>query len=182
MTTIFIKTCPKDHQWLQYLLPSIEKYAEGFKDVVIVSDAGKRIIPPEYLNTIKKLPIKTHYIPVPIPDARYPKFGHGGVGYLWQQYIKLSWHTLCDSDSALILDSDEMLCKPTTPDDFKHDGKWVWTYRLWKDADSAQCWKSPTDTILQYNTPYEAMAHAGFVLTRNATTNLYYCVNYNLSM
>ena len=52
MTTIFIKTCPKDHQWLQYLLPSIEKYAEGFKDVVIVSDAGKNVIPPEYLNTI----------------------------------------------------------------------------------------------------------------------------------
>jgi hypothetical protein len=38
MTSIFIKTYPKDHVWLQYLLPSIEKYAEGFKEVIIVSD------------------------------------------------------------------------------------------------------------------------------------------------
>ncbi len=169
-TSIFIKTYPKDHIWLQYLLPSIEKYAEGFKDVVIVSDAGP-VIPPEYLRSIKKFQVKTHYIPVPTSDSRYPDCGHG-VGYLWQQYIKLSWHNLCDADSALILDSDEMLCKPLTPEQLKHDGKWVWTYRTWKDAGTAQCWKSSTDTILKHNTPYEAMACTGFVLTRSSTINL----------
>lgn len=169
-TSIFIKTYPKDHVWLQYLLPSIEKYAEGFKDVVIVSDAGS-VIPSEYLRSIKKFQVKTHYIPVPMSDSRYPDFGHG-VGYLWQQYIKLSWHNLCDADSALLLDSDEMLCKPLTPDHLKHDGKWIWTYRLWKDAESAMAWKSSTDTILKCNTPYEAMACTGFVLTRSSTINL----------
>jgi len=171
MTTIFIKTCPKDHVWLQYLLPSIEKYAEGFKDVVIVSDEGQ-VIPPEYLRSIKKFQVKTHYIPVPKQDSRYPDNINLGVGYLWQQYIKLSWHNICDSDSALILDSDEMLCKPLTPDQFKHDGKWVWTYRLWKDAGDAKCWKQSTDQILGQNTPYEAMLVCGFVLTRTTTINL----------
>lgn len=169
MTSIFIKTYPKDHVWLQYLLPSIEKYAEGFKDVIIVSDEGT-VIPQQLLDTVKKMPVKTHYIPIPTPDSRYPNI-EPCVGYLWQQYIKLSWHTLCDSDSALFLDSDELLCKPLTPDHFKHDGKWIWTYRLWKDAETAQHWKTSTDYVLKCNTPYEAML-GGFVLTRRATTNL----------
>ncbi len=172
MTSIFIKTYPNDHVWLQYLLPSIEKYAEGFKEVVIVSDAGS-VIPPEYLSSIKKFPVHAHYIPVPKQTKEYPPFNTvTGLGYLWQQYIKLSWHTLCDADSALILDSDEMLCKLTTPDDFKHDGKWVWTYRFWKDAGHAKCWKQPTDQIIGQNTPYEAMVAVGFVFTRSATINL----------
>lgn len=171
MTSIFIKTYPNDHAWLQYLLPSIEKYAQGFKDVIIVSDAGT-VIPPEYLNTIKKIPVHTHYIPIPTHTPEYPSNIDVGIGYLWQQNIKLSWFELCNSDSALLLDSDEMLCKPMTPNDFKHNGKWVWTYRLWKEAEEAQCWKQSTDYILGQDTPYEAMYCVGFVMTRTATINL----------
>jgi hypothetical protein len=170
-TSIFIKTYPKDHAWLQYLLPSIEKYAEGFKDVVIVSDAGP-VIPPEYLSSIKKIPVHTHYIPVPPVTQQYPANLNMGVGYLWQQYIKLSWHTICDADSALMLDSDEMLCKPLTPEQLKHDGKWAWTYRTWKDAEGAIHWKQSTEQILGQSTSYEAMLVGGFVLTRSATINL----------
>jgi hypothetical protein len=181
MTSIFIKTYPKDHVWLQYLLPSIEKYAEGFKEVVIVSDAGS-VIPPEYLKSIKKMPVYTHYIQVPSITPQYPPRLEQGIGYLWQQYIKLSWHTLCDSDTALLLDSDEMLCKPLTPDHFKHNGKWMWTYRLWKDAEDAICWKQSTDYVLQMNTMYEAMVGSGFVLTRTATLNLLNCIYKNHSI
>lgn len=173
MTSIFIKTYQKDHAWLQYLLPSIEKYAEGFKYVVIVSDAGT-VIPPEYLSSIKKFTVHTHYIPVPKHTKEYPQFNNDsmGIGYLWQQYIKLSWHNICDADSALLLDSDQMLCKLTTPDTFKCNGKWMWKYRLWQDAGDAICWKQPTDCILNKNTPYEAMTSSGFVFTRTATINL----------
>jgi hypothetical protein len=173
MTSIFIKTYPKDHIWLQYLLPSIEKYAEGFKDVIIVSDEGPRI-PDEYLSCIKKMPVKTYYIPVPVQTKEYPQINDDitGIGYLWQQYIKLSWHNICDADSVLLLDSDEMLCKPTTPDAFKHNGKWVWTYRLWKDAENAICWKQSTEKIIGQVTEYESMCWVGFVFTRTATINL----------
>jgi hypothetical protein len=140
--------------------------------VIIVSDAGP-VIPPEYLRSIKKFQVKTHYIPVPTHTAEYPQFDKmTGMGYLWQQYIKLNWHTICDADSVLILDSDEQLCKLTTPDKFKHDGKWVWTYRTWKDAEGAIHWKQSTDQILRQNTPYEAMACTGFVLIRSSTINL----------
>jgi len=181
MTSIFIKTFPKDHVWLKYLLPSIEKYADGFKDVIIVSDAGTEI-PPEYLSSIKKIPVRTHYIPVPTPTTEYPKIVMG-VGYLWQQYIKLNWFKLCDSDSVMVLDSDEMLCNPLTPDQLKHDGKWIWTYRSWKEAEDAICWKQPTDHILGKNTHYEAMCVTGFVLTRTATIKLlnHICQTHSIS-
>jgi hypothetical protein len=181
MTSIFIKTFPKDHVWLQYLLPSIEKYANGFKDVIIVSDAGTEI-PPAYLSSIKKIPVRTHYIPVPTPTSEYPKI-ENEVGYLWQQYIKLNWFKLCDSDSVMVLDSDEMLCKPLTPDQLKHDGKWIWTYRSWNEAEDAQFWKQSTDFILGKNTPHEAMCVTGFVLTKPATINLlnYICETHSIS-
>ncbi len=166
-TCIFIKTCGKDHCWLQFLLPSIEKYAEGFNYVLIISDEGAPI-PPEYLNTIKKIPVHIRYIAVPQIHGLYIE---GGVGYLWQQSIKLHWTEYCDTDSALMLDSDQMLCSKTTPEDFKHNGKWIWSYRLWEAAGGAICWKESTDRVLMQNTLYEAMCIPGFVLTRPATKN-----------
>ena len=169
-TCIFIKTCSKDHAWLQFLLPSIEKYAEGFRYVLIISDTGTPI-PQEYLNSLKRIPVHIRYIPVPHIHDMYIE---GGVGYLWQQNVKLHWTEFCDTDSVLMLDSDQMLCSRTVPEDFKHEGKWIWSYRSWESAGGAICWKESNDKVLMQNTPYEAMCIPGFVLTRNATKN---CVN-----
>ena len=167
-TSIFIKTYYNDHKWLQYLLPSIQKYAEDFESVVIVSDQG-HIIPSEYLQTITKIPVFVHYVPLP---TIYPNNIEHGLGYLWQQYIKLNWMTYCSSSSILILDSDEMLTKHLRPSDFKYNEKWVWSYRPWSESGTAICWKGCTDTILRINTPYEAMCITGFIMTRDATAKL----------
>ena len=37
-TSIFIKTCLKDLEWLSYSLRSIRKFCKGFQEVVIVAD------------------------------------------------------------------------------------------------------------------------------------------------
>lgn len=78
MTSIFIKTNYKDFEWLKYLLSSIEKYSNDFESVVIVSDEGP-IIPNEYLNMIKKIPIFVHYVSFP---QIYPQNIEHGLGYL----------------------------------------------------------------------------------------------------
>jgi hypothetical protein len=173
-TSIFIKTYHRDHQWLQYLLPSIEKYSEGFESVVIISDDDGNKIPNEYLNTIKKIPIFVHY--VPLPQIYPPNIIHG-LGYLWQQYIKLNWMMWCSSQSILILDSDEMLTQLITPNSFKYNDKWIWSYRPWSEAGDAICWKEHTDNLLKINTPYEAMCITGFIMTISATRKLLDYIN-----
>lgn len=167
--SIFIKTYYKDFKWLQYLLPSIERYANNFESIIIVSDDDGNIIPDEYIKSIKNIPIYIHYVKLPII---YPNNIHHGLGYLWQQYIKLNWFKYCNSDTVLILDSDEILTTYITPDNFKYNDKWIWTYRLWKDAEYAIIWKDITDTILQIDTKYEAMCISGFILTKSMTIQL----------
>jgi hypothetical protein len=170
MTSIFIKTYYKDFQWLQYLLPSIEKYTDGFQSVVIVSDNDGHKVPDEYINTIKKYRVDLFYVDLP---TKVPQdVEHPGVGYIWQQYIKLHWFRYCSSDAVLVLDSDEVIITHTVPDDFKYNGKWIWGYRRWEDAEHAICHKPSTDRFLRMDTAYEAMCEVGFVLSRDSTEQL----------
>jgi hypothetical protein len=167
MTSIFIKTYVNDYKWLQYLLPSLDRYAHGFEEVILVTDEGDPPISPDVLALLKRTPLRV--IPAPFPTQCPASTGDEDVGYVWQQYIKLHWFRYCTTDSAFLLDSDQLLTGPLAPDDLKHDGKWMWHYRPWSKAECGLHWKKMTDYILRIDTPYEAMPMPGFVLTRTAT-------------
>ena len=168
MTTvdIFIKTYHKDFIWLEYLLKSIKKFASGFRRVVIVSDDDGNILPEKFKDIIDFT-----IIYVPKPSIKDRNIQHG-VGYIWQQCIKLTWYKYTDANAIIIFDSDEMLTSPTTPDSFKTNGKFNWYYRKWEDAGSAICHKKSVDTILKINTPYESMCITGFYFTLSSTKAL----------
>lgn len=160
---IFIKTYHKDFIWLKYCLASIKKFAKGFRKVVIVSDNDGHVIPDKFLEGLL---VDIHYTSIP---KIQPSHSSHGIGYLWQQIVKLSWHTYTDADAVLILDSDWMFTVPTTPEDFMTDGKFKWLYREWEKAGTAICWKESTEFLLKTPTNYEAMAVAGFLMTRDTT-------------
>jgi hypothetical protein len=162
---IFIKTYYKDFVWLEWCLKSIKKFASGFRKIIIVSDAGMTI-PASFSDII---PFTIFY--VPLPNKR-PSYVEHGVGYLWQQYIKLSWYNYSDADEVLILDSDEMLTVPTTPDSFKTGGKYNWFYRDWDLSCSGICWKDSTEMMLESVSPYDAMIITGFILQKETTIAL----------
>jgi hypothetical protein len=168
MTTvdIFIKTYHKDFIWLEYLLKSIKKFASGFRKIIIVSDDDGNMLPEHFKDIIDFTVI---YAPLPIINDRC--ICHG-VGYIWQQCIKLSWYKYTDANEVVIFDSDEMLSLPTTPDSFKTNGKFNWYYRKWEEAGNAICHKHPVDTFLKMNTPYESMCITGFYFTFSATKAL----------
>jgi hypothetical protein len=168
MTTvdIFIKTYHKDFIWLEYLLKSIKKFASGFRRIVIVSDEDGNVIPEDFKDIID---FTVFYVPVPTINNR--SIPHG-IGYIWQQCIKLSWYNYTDANAIVIFDSDEMLTCPTTPDSFKTNGKFNWYYRKWEDAGTAICHKDPVDKFLKMNTRYESMCITGFYFTLNASRAL----------
>jgi hypothetical protein len=162
---IFIKSYYKDFIWLEYCLKSIKKHASGFRKVIVVVEPDHPI--PNSISSI--LPIDIHYVPFP---KKQPTVIHHGLGYLWQQYIKLSWTNYTDADAVFFMDSDEMLTTPTTPDSFKTDGKFHWFFIDWKDMGNGQCWKPSTDFILKKETEYSGMCITGFVFQRETTISL----------
>jgi hypothetical protein len=164
ITDIFIKTYHKDFIWLEYCLKSIKKFVSGFRNVVIVSDDDGHFLPPKFLTIVDNL--KLHY--VKLPNAYSDKIEHG-VGYLWQQCVKLCWNEYSDADSVLIMDSDSMFTKPTTPDHFKIDTKFYWIYRKWENAGSAIKWKPVVQTTMNVVSDYEGMCVAVFMLQRETT-------------
>ena len=157
---IFIKTYHKDFVWLEWCLKSIKKFASEFRDVVIVTEEG-HLLPETFLEI---LPLKVFYVPFP---EKTPDFVEHGLGYLWQQNIKLTWYNYTDADEILILDSDEMLTQPTTPKSFKTDNKINWYYKMWHKMGDGACWKASTDKLLCMNTAYCGMCITGFFLTRS---------------
>jgi hypothetical protein len=161
---IFIKTYHGDFCWLDGCLKSIKKYCSGFRDVVIVTEDDGHIIPPE-LSAI--LPFKVHYVPLP---SRIPtKINALGIGYIWQQNIKLNWINYTDADMVIIVDSDEMFRKAVTPEHFMTNGKLNWWARKWEEAPGCECHKPNTDIILKTNTLYETMACPVFAFDRQTT-------------
>jgi len=163
VTDIFIKTYHKDFLWLEYCLKSIRKFGSGFRDVVIVSDDDGHTVPESLLNV---LPCKVFYVKLP---SKRPKKSNHGIGYMWQQYIKLTWHRYSDADVAVMMDSDRMFTCAFTPESFQKDGKQRWDYRRWADAGSAISHKPTTDLLLGFSTPYEAMMYLPLPFTRGAT-------------
>lgn len=160
VTDIFIKTYKGDFVWLEYLLASIQKFASGFRHVVIICDGNDgQMIPHRFLFP----GCKVRY--VPLPKLAPPKVTTG-IGYLWQQAIKLKWWTYTDADAVLVLDSDWMLTTKTTPEDFQHEGQWYWCYRDWEKAGTAISWKEPVESLTQLKANYEAMCISGFILER----------------
>jgi hypothetical protein len=84
--------------------------------------------------------------------------------------VKLNWINYTDADAVLVLDSDEMLCRPVTHASFRDAyGRWRWNFRDWQHAGSANMWKKPTEEVLKFEPTYEAMACAPFILERNTT-------------
>jgi hypothetical protein len=164
-TDIFIKTYHKDFAWLEWCLKSIKKFASGFRNVVVVSETGHAL--PDHIKNI--IPIKLHYVDFP---KQTPTYVEHGLGYLWQQNIKLTWYTYTDADEVLVLDSDEMLTKPTTPDSFKTEGVPNWYFTKWAFMGDGACWKSSTDHILKTDTEYSGMCLTGFILKRTTTITL----------
>jgi hypothetical protein len=162
--TIFIVTYHKDFLWLEYLLRSIEKYAINFRDVTIVCDTGHEI-PNRILTTIKSYNLNIVYVDAPTHSPQHMK---SRCGYMWQQWLKLNWWNYSDNNSCMQIDSDCIIKETLSPQDLKHEKKWVWNYRPWSCMRTTH-WKPYTDKILNIDTTYESMLGETFVLTRKCT-------------
>lgn len=176
ISDIFIKTCFKDFIWLEGCLKSIKHFSSGFRNIVIVSDDDHKL--PSELFDI--LPIKVHYVPLPSKRPTYviPQ----GIGYLWQQNIKLTWYNYTDADFVIIVDSDQMFKAHFKPEDFFYGDKISWWARQWHEAPGCLVHKETTDIVLGVDTEYETMVCPVFSFDRQITINFndFLCKKHNV--
>lgn len=110
-TSILIVTHEKDFVWLEWCLRGIDKFATGFKEVVIA-------LP-------DTCPVPTFLlIPGKVPRRFWAGSEWPGGGMMWHMNVKMNADILCpSSDYILHLDSDCVFCEPVTPYDYLLAGK-----------------------------------------------------------
>jgi hypothetical protein len=110
---IFIRSYAKDFPWLHHALRSIQKFATGFRDIVIV------------IPDTDDLSCLTLERVVKVKDTM--------DGYLAQQITKLRSDQYTDSDLILVTDSDTLFTELVTPESFMRDGKPIWFMTPWSE-------------------------------------------------
>jgi len=139
-TSIFIKTCAKDMEWLVYCLKSIHKFGSGFIETVIVADYSQRGTIPEDITNV-------HY-------------AHDWTnGYMQQQSVKLMADKYAKGDTILFVDSDCVFYKNFTPADFMRDGKPILlkTHYDEMSGSGAEVWKDITEGHVGFPVEWEYM-------------------------
>jgi hypothetical protein len=156
MTSIFIKTCRKDFEWLKYCLRSINMYARDFAELVIVCDElDRRDL--EYVNTDGAI---VHFVP-----------NHRN-GYIHQQMIKLIADTFCSSEHILFVDSDCVFFAPFCPGDFTRDGKPILLKTRYGELGGGECWKPITEHYLGGTVEFEYMRRIPLIFDRRTLAEL----------
>jgi len=151
MTAIFIKSYAKDFKWLNYCLKSICKYVNGYSEVILVLDEGSNTS----LHELTELPNK----------LRIEWVKEESIGYIFQQYCKLTAHHYTKAEKIMFVDSDCMFTYPLDLSALPETPELLYTpYELVGDA---ICWKKPTEKSLGITVDYEFMRRNGLVYHRS---------------
>ena len=127
---IFIRSYSKDFPWLFYALKSIQRYASGFRDVIVV------------IPDTDDLPGLTVEKVFKVKDTM--------SGYMQQQSTKMHADEFSDADAFLYMDSDCVFTEPVTPETFLTDGKPNWLHTPWEvvGEDAKRAWGEPMEKCI----------------------------------
>ncbi len=149
ITDIVIRSYSPDFQWLTLCLKSIQRWATGFRRVVVIVPNGH--IPPTGTSEI------VYYV------------HESGDGYMEQQVSKLHADCFTDAEFLLFLDSDTIFNRPVCPEDFIVDYRhvrWLYTPYSSLDGGDGQTWKKPTTKAMMRNVEREFMRRHPLVAPR----------------
>lgn len=148
---LFIKSFPPDFEFLKYCLKSIQRFATGFRRVVVVVPWGSESGAPT--GTSERLMFAKEE----------------GEGYLQQQNIKLHADCFSDAEFFTYMDSDTILTRPMSPDMLIVDNRrprWLYTPYSSIDSGDGQTWKDPTAKLMMRPVPFEFMRRHPFTIPR----------------
>lgn len=148
---IFIRSYDGDAEWLKYCLRSIQRFATGFQQVVVVVPNGHN--PPTGTNEVVF------------------KVAEIGDQYMQQQSDKLHADHFTDAEFILYQDSDTIFTQPVTPATFIVDNRrpvWLYTPYAQLGNDESQLWKEVTSKVITFDVDLELMRRHPFCISRNS--------------
>lgn len=164
---IFIKTYNKHFTKLYYCLRSINLYAYGFRQIILITDSTDINDYSNYINEFTRIPIILIKLDTPKIDVQLLS----GIGYNWQQVIKLEWYKYTDADAILTIDSDMIMIKFFSPFSYFKDDKPIWFYREWSETNGNYKWKSCVDKLFEQLPTFDGMPIHCFMLLKEDTIN-----------
>lgn len=150
---ILIKSYPPDFERLRYCLSSIEKFARGFRRVVLVVPTG---------SVTKEHPFGPAGFVMGVTTIEVVEHGEG---YLYQQVVKSNAHQFTDAEYILHIDSDCILTKPITPQTFFRNGKPYWLYTPYAKIETP--WQPITEKFMREGVDYEFMRRLPMLVPRS---------------
>lgn len=149
--SLFCRTYDKDLPWLHELFRSIDKFENGFNEIVVQCDTKDR---KAVEQVVANRAIVRHRAP------------YHELGYRSQQGAKLSADLFCSGEFITFIDSDCVFTQPTTPMSFFHDGKPTLLYTPYDKVGDAICWKASTEHVVRVPAEYEFMRRHGLTYPR----------------
>lgn len=113
---IVIKSYPADYPWLAYCLRSIQKFASGFNNIIVLLPRSAPLT--LTAETVVYLDVEENY--------------------MTQQVAKLNADFHTEADFILHIDSDCIFKQPVTPETFMVNGKARWLMTPWADCPDAE--------------------------------------------
>jgi hypothetical protein len=166
--SIFIVSCGKHFTWLEYALKSIEKFARGFHEVMVVIPNN------EPWGEVSDV-INSYHGPVPLrvfSDEEWPN-----KGMLWHEWMILNAETICkDAEYILHTDSDCVFTEPVSPEDYFVEGKPVLMYARYEwccqrfNNPNFMHWKTAVENALGGVSEFEFMRRHPAVHLRDVYT------------
>lgn len=153
-TSIFIKTCLKDLEWLKYCLESIRKYAIGFDEVVIVADKS----------------CVGHLAPILNGSERVYYVRDWVTGYIQQQYVKLHADAYCASENVLFVDSDVVFFDYFSENSFMRGRKPILLKTRYGNLEGAEAWRPITEQAMGFPVEWEYMRRFPLLYRKNTIT------------
>jgi hypothetical protein len=158
--SIHCVTVGKHFYYLKYMLRSVEKFASGFTELVILCptvDRGEmELMQRQYHGSI---PLWVHYF------DEWP-----GKGFLHHEYLVMCAEQHCRGDFIQHMDSDHVFIEPTMPDDNFVDGKPILVYwdfeSLIKVQGNMKYWQENSERAFGVKDEYEFMRRAPIIHAR----------------
>lgn len=141
---ILIVTFARDREWLTMCLPTLQRFATGFRSVVIAA-------PAEDLSALRCA------CPGPLAVRWVGYTDVPGNGHMKHQVMKCRADELTDAEFIWHIDADCVLREPTPAGDYFVNGNPVLLVAPWDKVGDAWCWRLPTDRALGFRTPHETM-------------------------
>jgi hypothetical protein len=177
---LFCKTCAKDAAWFKYMVRSVERFASGFRKLVVVDDLRPNLSDEGLIQLIKKMEetagetgVIVDVEPIPPWDPAFGFDTQQRLEYFWASAVKTRWPEFTDADAVVWIDSDSVFTRPITPVWWFEGERPIWWRVPWTESkDGCAAWKAGVDHLFGVDSQSENMCVSAGLATRHATLAL----------